>query len=73
MQTAPTNLRPGDLVRFTLGAMTVHARVIEDRGPIGLNRRQLVRVEVLGEDDEDAPRRFEMASAEVVLEQAAAK
>ncbi len=60
MPKAPPDLRPGDVVRFTLGAMTVHARVIEDRGHIGLGGRQLVRIEVLGEEDVDEPRRFEM-------------
>ena len=73
METSSSDLRPGDVVNFTLGAMMIHARVIEDRGHIGVGGRQLVRIEVLGEDDDDEPRRFEMAAAEVVLEHAAAK
>lgn len=30
------DLRPGDLVTFPFGAMTIHARVIEDRGHLGI-------------------------------------
>ena len=47
--------------------------VIEDRGHIGIGARQIVCFEALGEGDfEPEPRRFEMAAAEVELEQPAA-
>jgi len=36
----------GDRVRFQLGAHKVEGTVVEDRGLIGLDGRQLVRVEV---------------------------
>ena len=74
MSTTAHDLRPGDLVNFTIGPPLIRARVIEDRGHIGLGGRQLVRLEALGEEDyEPEPRRFEMAAAEVELEQPAAK
>ena len=68
------DLRPGDVVTYTVGPTVIRARVIEDRGHIGAGGRQLVRIEVLGEEDiEEVPRRFDMAAAEVVLEHSAAK
>lgn len=48
--------------------------MIEDRNYIGIGARQIVRLEALDEEDfEPEPRRFEMAAAEVELEQPAAK
>lgn len=48
--------------------------VIEDRGQIGIGGQQIVRLEALDEEDfEPEPRRFELAAAEVELEQPAAK
>ena len=44
--TSP-DLRPGDLVTFPFGAMTIHARVIEDRGHLGIKGGQIVRSEVI--------------------------
>ena len=73
---APTSddLRPGDVVTFTVGPTRVRARVIEDRGHIGIGARQIVRLEALDEEEyEEVPRRFELAADEVELEQAAAK
>ena len=50
------------------------ARVIEDRGHIGVGGRQIIRLESLGEAEfEHEPRRFEMAAADVVRERPAAK
>ncbi len=66
------DLRPGDLVTFPFGAMTIHARVIEDRGHLGIKGGQIVRIEVI-EQDADEPWRFEMPADEVTLEHAAAK
>jgi len=66
------DLRPGDLVTFPFGAMTIHARVIEDRGHLGIKGGQIVRIEVI-EQDADEPWRFEMPAEEVVLEGTAAK
>ena len=46
----------------------------EDRGDIRIGAWQIVRLEALDEEDfEPEPRRFEMAAAEVELEQPAAK
>lgn len=68
------DLRLGDVVTYSVGRSVVRARVIEDRGHIGVGGRQIVRIEVLGEEDfEEIPRRFDMAAAHVVLEQPAAK
>ncbi len=64
------DLRPVDLVTFR--AMTIHARVIEDRGHLGIKGGQIVRIEVI-EEDADEPWRFEMPAEEVVLEGTAAK
>jgi hypothetical protein len=67
-------LHPGDVVSFTVGGWVNRARVIEDRGHIGVGGRQIVRLEALGEEDfGNEPRRAEMAAADVVLEQPAAK
>ncbi len=66
------DLRPGDLVTFPFGAMTIHARVIEDRGHLGIRGRQIVRIEVI-DADADEPWRFEVPAEEVVLEGTAAK
>jgi hypothetical protein len=41
-----TSFNVGDRVRFKLGAHLVVGTVIEDRGFIGVDGRQLVRVEV---------------------------
>jgi hypothetical protein len=35
----------GDLVHFQFGAHTIEGMVVEDRGDIGVDGRQLVRVE----------------------------
>jgi hypothetical protein len=51
----------GDRVRFQLGAHRVVGTVVEDRGLIGLDGRQLVRVEV--ELDPPYLRQFEMPAA----------
>ena len=55
---AKTHFRVGDRVRFKLGAHQVVGRVIEDRGFIGVDGRQLVRVEV--EVDPTYLREFEL-------------
>lgn len=66
-------LREGDRLTFTIGTYTFHARVVKDRGPLGVGGRQVVRIEVLSEDDTgDEPRRFEMPAAELTREQTAA-
>lgn len=74
MPTTSHDLAPGDVVTYTIGRWTYRARVIEDRGHIGIGGRQIVRLEALDEEDfEPEPRRFELAAAEVELEQPAAK
>lgn len=74
MSSTLHDLRIGDVVSFTIGPTVVRARVIEDRGHIGIGARQIVRLEALDEQDiELEPRRFELAAAEVELEHSAAK
>jgi hypothetical protein len=72
MPVTTHDLRPGGLVTFPFGAMTIHARVIEDRGHLGIGGRQVVRIEVI-EKDAAEPWRFEVPAEEVVLEGTAAK
>ena len=74
MAATSQDLHPGDVVTYTVGGWVNRARVIEDRGHIGIGGRQIVRLEALGEEDfEDEPRRYEMAAADVSLEHSAAK
>ncbi|MEO7732433.1 MAG: hypothetical protein ABIY55_15800 [Kofleriaceae bacterium] len=56
-----THFKVGDRVRFQLGAHRVTGTIIEDRGLIGLDGRQLVRVEV--ELDPTYLREFELPAA----------
>lgn len=57
-----------------MGSMTVRARVIEDRGHLGVGALQVVRIQVLGADlEEGEPHRFEMPAEEVVQEQPPAR
>lgn len=66
-------LREGDRVAFTVGKATFHARVVEDRGALGVGGRQLVRIELLPDDDTDEePRQFEMPADELERDQTAA-
>lgn len=46
VQESKPRFKVGDWVSFPYGAMTVLARVIEDRGPIGVNGRRLYRIEM---------------------------
>ncbi len=74
MPTTSLDLTPGDVVTYTVGRWTYRARVIEDRGHIGVGGRQIVRLEAIDEEQfDDEPHRFEMAAADVALEQPAAK
>jgi hypothetical protein len=41
-----TVFKVGDLVTFRLGAHEVVGRVVEDRGFIGVGKRQIVRLEI---------------------------
>lgn len=66
-------LREGDRVTFTVGTFTFHARVVEDRGALGVGGRQVVRIEVLPDGDSgEEPRRFEMPADDLTREQTAA-
>ena len=56
-----THFKVGDRVRFKLGGHQVVGRVVEDRGFIGVDGRQLVRVEV--EVDPTYLREFELPAA----------
>jgi hypothetical protein len=73
MTTSVRELRPGDVVSFTIGLMHIRAKVIEDRGHLGIGGRQIVRVEMIDDPYDDPPSRYEVAAAEVELEQPAAK
>jgi hypothetical protein len=54
----------GDWVTFPFGTRKVLARVIEDRGPIGVQGRRLFGIEIAREDRE--PDRFEMPEDEMM-------
>lgn len=54
LKTAPPVPPVGALVRMRFGASTVVATVLEDRGPLGMGGRHLVRVKFLLEGTEDA-------------------
>lgn len=56
-----THFKVGDRVRFKLGAHHVVGKVVEDRGFIGVDGRQLVRIEV--EVDPTYLREFELPAA----------
>lgn len=56
-----THFKVGDRVQFKLGAHQVVGRVVEDRGFIGVDGRQLVRVEI--EVDPTYLREFELPAA----------
>lgn len=56
-------MRVGDHVSFTIGQTIFHARVVEDRGALGVGGRQLVCIEVLNADE---PRQFEMPADELM-------
>ena len=67
------DLRLGDRVRFQIGRNTFHARVIEDRGHLGVGGRQIVRIEVVPASDMDGEiERFEMPAEELVRKNPAA-
>lgn len=73
MATTARELRPGDVVTFTIGLMHMRAKVIEDRGHLGIGGRQIVRVELLDDPYDDPPSRFEVAATDVEVELPAAK
>ena len=67
------HLHKGDRVKFSVGKAIFRARVVEDRGALGVGGRQLVRIELLPDDDTDGePRRFEMPADELTRDQTAA-
>lgn len=67
------DLREGDRVTFSIGPATFHARVVEDRGALGVGGRQIVRIELLSDEYTDQePRRFEMPAEELKRDQTAA-
>jgi hypothetical protein len=49
----PPQFHVGDWVSLLYGARRVVAQVIEDRGPLGVNRRRLYRIRVGGDQSED--------------------
>lgn len=50
MPSTSHDLTPGDVVTYTVGRWTYRARVIEDRGRIGVGGRHVVRLELLDEE-----------------------
>jgi hypothetical protein len=67
------DLRPGDRVRFQIGRSTFHARVIEDRGHLGVGGRQIVRIEVVPASPLDGHvEQFEMPAEDLTRENPAA-
>ena len=57
--------RVGDLVRVHLAGAIYTARVVEDRGRIGVGGRRLLRIELQDrEEGEEAPR-FEVPAEQV--------
>jgi hypothetical protein len=56
-----TRFNVGDRVRFQLGAHRLVGTVVEDRGLIGVDGRQIVRIEV--ELDSTYLREFELPAA----------
>lgn len=60
---ASGRFKVGDWVSFPYGARTVTAQVIEERGPIGVNRRRLYRIRLDRESTE--PDAFEMPEDEL--------
>ncbi len=66
MSTAKTErpkFRLGDWVTFQFGAKPAFAQIIEDRGPLGVNRRRLYRIRLDQESTE--PIAFEMPEDEM--------
>jgi hypothetical protein len=58
--------RVGDRVWLRMGTRRVSAEVIEDRGPIGVAGRRLLRIRQAGSGD-DPPRVYEVPAEETVL------
>ena len=56
---AKKKLKIGDKVNVRLGNTTWRALIVEDRGRIGINGRQLFRVQLL-DDQHDAPQFVEV-------------
>src|SRR3954465_4682700 len=56
--TPAPRFRTGDWVSFPFGTRRVFAQVIEDRGPLGVNRRRLYRVRL--DEGEGEPDAFEI-------------
>ena len=67
MKSTPMSatIRVGDHVRFDYGAREVLAEVIEDRGPIGVGGRQIIRVRLIGDEWHGAQLDFEVPAEQV--------
>ena len=59
VRTKRTRFRVGDWVTFQYGTWQAFAQIIEDRGPLGINRRRLYRIRL--DLDHDEPIAFEMS------------
>jgi hypothetical protein len=58
-------IKVGEWVLLPLGGDPLQARVIEDRGNLGVNGERLLRVTVVLED-KDRPREFEVPEADLI-------
>ena len=59
----PPRFRLGDWVTFRYGVRPVFAQIIEDRGPLGVNRRRLYRIRL--DQELNDPVEFEMPEEEM--------
>lgn len=64
MHGKAARFRVGDKVKVRFGAGLSTAKIVEDRGPIGVNGRRLVRVQ-LANSDADPESTFEVPEEEV--------
>jgi hypothetical protein len=63
VRNPPPAFRVGDWVSFLFGTRQVRAQVVEDRGPLGINRRRIYQVRV--DRDAEEPMTFEMPESEL--------
>ncbi len=65
VRTNRTRFRVGDWVTFQYGTWQAFAQIIEDRGPLGKDRRRLYRIRL--DQDQDEPIAFEMSEDDMEL------
>jgi hypothetical protein len=65
VQSKPRQFRVGDKVKVRFGKGRTDARIIEDRGPIGVKGRRLVRIQLIKPKD-DLEMSFEVPIEDLV-------